>query len=765
MITKTGFILTSHWNDTRDGLELSYYCSDNESPFLIKFTQQKIVFFIPRKAIFDPINVKFERKAGKLKSFSHDEVDTIYLNQYKDLSEVKAYCEKNGIRTYELDILPPERFLMERFINGNIEIQGEQRVDDGFKTFVNPQIRSSKGNVSLSSLSLDIETGSNGDLYSIAMSYEGHRSLKNIVLMMSDENKKINDELIFYSTEQSLLKEFIHIFNDWDPDLILGWHVVGFDLMFLEKKLLKYNIPFSIGRRNKKIKLDERKGVGFFANITGRLVLDGPPVLRSAFYQFKNFKLDTVASEVLKTGKDIASDAGKVTEIERRFREDKVALAKYNLLDCTLVTDIFKKLNIFDLIINRVQISGLLIDRLAVSTAAFDHHFLPLLHRKGYVAPNRIDIIREDASVGGLVLEPKAGLHSDVAIFDFKSLYPSIIKSFNIDPYSNIMSDTETIRTPEGFEFSRTEHILPGIISTLLGKREMAKFNHDNSLSQAIKILMNSFYGVMGSSRCRFYHADLPTAITTTGHWILRSAISFFENHGHKIIYGDTDSIFIQLNEKQAKDSSYCDNLANEVDIYLQKLLKDEYKITSFLECEYEKTFDKVFFSMSRGSDSAAKKRYAGYTDHEIEFKGMETVRSDWTQLAKNFQKQIYQMFFQGEELDLFIKEYIKRLESGEFDDLLVYTKRLSKAPEEYVKNVPIHVKAALKVDHKGPYRLKEVSYVITPTGPEPIQSNSDKFDYQHYIEKQLKPIANDILLTQDKSFDSIYIGKQLELF
>jgi DNA polymerase-2 len=122
-------------------------------------------------------------------------------------------------------------------------------------------------------------------------------------------------------------------------------------------------------------------------------------------------------------------------------------------------------------------------------------------------------------------------------------------------------------------------------------------------------------------------------------------------------------------------------------------------------------------------------------------------------------------MFFAGEELEYYIKDFIKKLEAGNFDDKLVYTKRLSKAPSEYTKNIPIHVRAALKIEHNGPYRLKEVSYVITKNGPEPINNNPTGFDYQHYIEKQLKPIADDILISQDKSFDSFIVGDQLSFF
>jgi DNA polymerase-2 len=760
--TKHGHILTSHWRDRPTGLELSYYGSSQGKPFKLIFPQQKIVFFIKKDTDFKPLHIKFERKNGGLKNFLHEPVDTIYLNSYKDLMQTREYCQQKGLRTYELDVLPTERFLMERFIYSQIEYQGESEMIKGVEVFRSPQIRPIQFTPELSSLSLDIETGVGGELYSIGLYFESKNEIKKMVYMLADENKVLNSELIFHNSQKQIILGFLETLKRWDPDFIIGWHVIGFDLKFLERKCLEFKIDFHLGRQETPVRIDDRKGVGFFADTYGRVILDGPPVLRGAFYQFKNFKLDTVASEVLGIGKDIASDSGKVSEIERRFKEDKIALAKYNLLDCSLVTDIFNKLGIFKLLVERTKISGMLFDRLPVSTAAFDHVFLPKLHRKGYIAPNRVDINREDASTGGMVIEPKSGLHKDVAIFDFKSLYPSIIKTFKIDPYSRVQACINTISTPKGFEFSGSEHLLPEIISQLLDKRQMAKDNSDGALSQAIKILMNSFYGIMGSSRCRFYHSDLPTAITTTGHWVLKTAISFFENRGFDVIYGDTDSIFVKMTKT---DNAKISGLLQELNDFMDRIIQEEFGLTSYLECEFEKMFQSIYFSFARSGDGVAKKRYAGLFKGNVEFKGMEFVRSDWTDLAKVFQYELYQMFFAGEELEYYIKDFIKKLEAGNFDDKLVYTKRLSKAPSEYTKNIPIHVRAALKIEHNGPYRLKEVSYVITKNGPEPINNNPTGFDYQHYIEKQLKPIADDILISQDKSFDSFIVGDQLSFF
>ena len=105
-------------------------------------------------------------------------------------------------------------------------------------------------------------------------------------------------------------------------------------------------------------------------------------------------------------------------------------------------------------------------------------------------------------------------------------------------------------------QFSRTEHILPAHIERLLALRATAKQQHDANLSQAIKILMNSFYGVMGSRGCRFYHNDLPSAITTTGHWVLQTAMAFLTSMNYSVIYGDTDSLFVKLTEDEARNFS-----------------------------------------------------------------------------------------------------------------------------------------------------------------------------------------------------------------
>jgi DNA polymerase-2 len=297
-------------------------------------------------------------------------------------------------------------------------------------------------------------------------------------------------------------------------------------------------------------------------------------------------------------------------------------------------------------------------------------------------------------------------------------------------------------------------------------QRAYAKKNHDPYLSQAIKILMNSFYGVMGSYGCRFYHPDLPNAITSTGQWLLLGSKEYLEQKGYKVLYGDTDSLFVKIKEDEAVDPSVNGGIiAKDLNSYWKGRLKTEFNVESYLEIEYEKFYSKFVLTQSRGSESGAKKRYAGLLldngKQKIEFVGMESVRSDWTRLAKDFQAELYERIFSGKEIENWIVELVVSLKQGKLDDKLIYRKRLRKELDEYVKNVPPQVRAARMLDDKSSI----VKYIITKKGPVPIGLSPKDIDYNHYIEKQLRPIADSILVLEGTSFGAIIDSQQLNMF
>ncbi len=768
-----GFLLTAHAEDMGGKFILRFFGQSEEGPFEIVLTQEKPLFFVDRDAQLNKLGINFERRAVGLKSFAGSAVDACYFQSQNDLYKVK---DDGGVRTYEADVRTTERFLMERFIKGSVEFSGEYQMERGLRLFKNPQMRkaSSPVKVSLSTMSFDIETSRGNDLYSIGIHYkESGREVRRVHMVgenqgaLSDEDQ---GELFYYPDERSCYLAFERDVEELDPDLILGWHVVGFDLAFLDRKCQRWGISLNLGRKRSKVFITERQGGTQYARLHGRVVVDGPPAFKAAFYQFDSWKLDFVANEILGTGKDIEeSGLAKVEEIERRFREDKVSLAKYNLLDCVLVTDVMEKTGLISLMQTRVELSGLLMDRQGVSTAAFDFFMLPQIHRKGFVAPNVLDISRDVHAAGGHVITPESGLHHHVVVLDFKSLYPSIIKTFKIDPYSRLMSENDPLQTPAGIKFSRTHHILPEFIDSLMKRRQLAKDEGDPYLSQAIKILMNSFYGVMGSAGSRFYHADLPTAITGTGQWILRETIEYFQNDGYEVVYGDTDSVFVKLPSGE-RVFDKAEKLAIRATEHLEKTLKKHFNVESELEVEFEKYFRKIFFPILRTGEGGAKKKYAGiltnkHGESQLHFSGMEFVRSDWTKLSKKFQYSLYEKFFDEVDLEESIRMVVAELKKGEHDQDLIYKKRLSKKLSEYTKSLPPHVRAAKMAEEAGFKVDRDVFYVYTRMGPMPIEMNPCDYDYQHYIDKQIRPIAEVLLEPLGLSFDNIITGDQLTLF
>ncbi len=762
------FILTGEWMDVRGHNLIRLIGKSPETgPVEIIITKNNPVLFVEHSVPPFTLQVPFKRKQVNLKNFKGREVDAVYFNSQRDLLQSTPELERDNISTYESDIDPVRRYLMERFINAQIRVTGSQVQKNNLIRFNNPKIEPCEITPEFVIASIDIETGvKNTRLYSIAIHLTSKDKNEKLIMMVGEGLKNKPDYLYFFKTEKDLLSAFINWFKKSDPDIIIGWHVIGFDLMFLENKCKEYYIPFEIARANGRVSLRKRKPSGYFASVTGRVVIDGPASLRSSFFTFEDYKLETVAQELLSEGKIITPDQDKVKEIERLYSEDKITLGEYNLQDSILVTDIFKRAGLIELSVRRAQLSGLLMDQLGMMTYAFDHFFLPRLHREGYVAPNIKDITESGHAAGGYVLDPKPGIYEDVIVLDFKSLYPSIIQTFKIDPLSRLLKDKSPVETPKGYKFSSAKHFLPGFIGLLMEQRAIAKKKKDKQLSQAIKILMNSFYGVMGSYGCRFYHPDLPNAITGTGQFLLLSSKEYLEKKDYTVVYGDTDSLFVKLKPGEGNSASKNgQKIADDLNEYWHERLLNEYQVDSFLEIEYEKYYKKYIITPARGSESGAKKRYAGLLvedNHEkLEFVGMEFVRSDWTRLAKEFQVELYQRIFENKEIDNWLRQFVKKFNNGEFDDKLVYRKRLRKDVEDYTKNIPQHVKAAKMLRQNS----GTVYYVITKRGPVPVELKHNDIDYQHYINKQIQPIADSVLVLLDKSFDGIVKTDQLSFF
>ena len=204
--------------------------------------------------------------------------------------------------------------------------------------------------------------------------------------------------------------------------------------------------------------------------------------------------------------------------------------------------------------------------------------------------------------------------------------------------------------------------------------------------------------------------------------------------------------------------------LAEELTTFWSDRLIEQYKLDSYLEVEFETHYARFLMPTVRGEQQGSKKRYAGLvrTDkgNELIFKGLETVRGDWTPLAREFQRELYRRVFLGEPYKDFVKDTRDALMAGRLDEKLVYRKRVMRPITSYIKNVPPHVQAAKKLGRE----VKSIEYLVTVGGPEPIDLITAKADYIHYLERQLAPVADGILTFLGQSFDSI-TSSQLEIF
>jgi len=791
-MTYQGFILSSNQiiaeNQTR--LVFQGRLSDGKR-FHWTITRPGIVFFINHDEAWTPPGA--ERKDVKLRNMRGNPVDALYFQNTLDLNRARKACDARNIPNYEADVNLVARFLMERFIKGGVAFQNDPfQAKNNTHYFVDPIVKPSDYLPDLKLLSIDIECSMGMDLYSIALF---GKDLE--IVLMLDENpggQPDTNAYLRFNNEKKLLLSFFNMVREYDPDALIGWNLIGFDLQWLAQKCQKLGIKFDIGTEGPAEILSPGKTTNqWIARIPGRAALDGITMLRSAYVQTEGYSLGAVAEKVLGSRKLIEkSGIEKVEEITRLFREDKVSLAQYNLQDTRLVYEIFEKLSLAQLALRRSQLTGLPIDRVGGSVAAFDFLYLPSLHRHGYVADTHPQP-PEDAepAPGGLVLESTPGIYHNVAVFDFKSLYPSIILTFSIDPLAanvvlNDLSNAQQvdpkgsekiIKGPAGLEFAKQYAILPTIIQELWLAREKAKKSKDATLSHAVKIIMNSFYGVLGSPGCRFYDPRLAGSITRIGHWILNFSRKFIEKESYRVIYGDTDSLFVHLGpDRHEAAHGIVTSLSQKLNGFLNEELKRRFNVESKLDVEFEKLFIRFFMPTIRGQETGSKKRYAGlYVNEdgktELYFAGLESTRRDWTELAKDFQADLFTLLFNQDEtpeLDKTLCELVrtrhKQLYDGLLDDKLIYKKGISKRLKDYTKNVPPHVRAARMLDQLDG---RIISYVMTTSGPEPVQKRSGAgYDYDHYSEKQLAPIADMVLRFFDMDYRSIIINqRQLTLF
>jgi len=724
------------------------------APFLVEDDRARPSFFVPRAAV------------DRLRQASGIEVRPTALRDLagRELVEVRTETPAGVARlrdrlghadALEADVRFAYRFLIDRGLRAGVAIEGEPvREANGLLRFENPVLAPADAKPALRFVSLDLETTPDASRVLAAA----------LVGAGADEAHLIAPGpvagAIAHPDEAALLRALLARIAALDPDVLLGWNVVDFDLRVLAARCEACGVPAELGRAPGALGFQQDRGFTrqSRALVPGRMVLDGIALARDAL-KLEDYRLETVARAVLGRGKLIEGDGPeRAAEIERLWREDPAALAAYNREDARLALEILEREGLLALAVERSLLSGMQLDRVGASIASFDLLYLPELRQRGFVAPS-VAAERAAAEVrGGALLEPAAGLHRDVAVFDFKSLYPSLIRTFQLDPLAHalVSLDPEAARdpivAPNGARFAREGAILPGLIERYLAARAEAKRRGDRHGDQAIKIMLNALFGVLGAPSCRFFDPQVANAITGFGQQTLRWTAEAFAEAGVRVLYGDTDSVFV------ATPRAEVEALRARVERAIGERIRRELRVEPKLELEFDTFYDRLWLSRVRGGGAASRKRYAGWADGALVVVGLEAVRRDWPAVARRLQLGLLERLFTDQPLAPFARELVERVLAGELDEELVFVKRIRKgSADRYTTTTPPHVQAARKLAEAGVEAGPVVRYVMTAGGPEPVRPGRPLpagIDRLQYVEHVLTPIGDAILAELGERFD-----------
>lgn len=744
-----GFIVDSSYRIIHGKTFVSLFGRSEEGEAFLVLSYYRPYFFIKKSDLVQAQNLEdFDIEECGLKTFLGEEVVKILVDLPSDVSALRKMFEPEGIQCYEADIQFARRFLIDHKIQAYVEVDGDYTYQGEMKVYTNPDLKAlSSLEIPLKILALDIETDSKArNIYSISLVCGEYKN----VLIVSEQKLKHAESFV---TEKEMLERFFSLIKELDPDLVLGWHLIDFDLSVIKKRCQKLEVPFMLGRFDSVTKLVLKEGYFERSRVIaeGRQIIDLLPWVRDTT-KLEDYKLETVAQHFLGEGKNITFFS-KGNEIEQLYKKDAQKLVYYNLKDSELVLRILEKSALLPLYLRRSALTGLMLDDVKGSIASLDCLYLKRLRDRGYVASSVAHSVKEESITGGYVMDSVPGLYQNVVVFDFKSLYPSLMRTFNIDPLS---FGKKGIKAPNGAMFSKEKGIMPEIIAELMDVREEYRKKKDETGRYAIKILMNSFFGVMASPLCRYYSLELANAITSFAQFFIKKTAEMIREEGYEVIYSDTDSCFVLAGKTDPE--ALGKELEKRMNAMLIDYIRTKYYLDSYLHLEFEKVYTQFLMPRLRGVEKGAKKRYAGLVKGKLEIVGLEAIRGDWTPLAKKFQEELLMRVFTGKKVEDFISHFVRDLRAGKYDALLVYKKALRKPLKEYIKTTPPHVKAARKI--KG-FKGSVVKYVYGKEGVEPFESFQGVYDYEHYIQKQIKPLADSVLVFLGLKFDELLTGQK----
>ncbi len=562
--------------------------------------------------------------------------------------------------------------------------------------------------------------------------------------------------------EKGMIADFSAEVAKFDPDIIYGYNSSNFDLPYLRARAEALKTRFIIGRDRSEFR-KIKKGMISGAKIGGRMHIDLYPAIR--FFGFiglikaQEFTLERIYAEVTGKEKKMVKRLN-IWEMWDKGMLDE--LAEYSLGDSEVTLELGEHVLPLLVELSKLTRMPLFDTSLATSGQLVESLLMQESQRRGEIIPSKPSEAeamerQKNPIEGAFVKLPAPGIYENIAVFDFRGLYPSIIISYNIDP-SKLAKDggeNDVFTSPTGAKFLKSpKGLIPSTLERLLYlrsgiKKELKKHGKETEIykklyarSHALKILANSFYGYLGYARSRWYNRQCAESVTAWGRMHIQETIAKAEKAGFEVIYGDTDSIFLLYKNRE------------DVLKFLEKINSE---LPEKMELELENFYSRGVFVSKKQEEKGAKKKYAMLAeDGSIKIRGFELVRRDWSNVAKDTQYRVLEAILKEgskEKAVAIVKETVERLKSGKvpLEELTIYT-QLTKRPEDYDIISP-ELAAAKKAKARGVPLEKGsvIAYVITKSGKSisdkaEVAEHAKDYDPDYYINNQVLPAVMKIL-------------------
>ncbi len=720
------------------------------------------------------------------------ESDLKYYESYlydRGLIVGRYYEVKNGkIEPYDLEISNEVKLALKSLLWDKVD--SESMVDaEEFKIFISewadllnqpiPRIKRLSVDIEVEAVIGRIPDPKLAEKKVTAIGLKGSDGFDQIFVLKTEGTEEGTNELEptikikFYdlSDERKMIEDAFEIIKTFP--FVLTYNGDEFDLPYLYNRAERLGVknsenPFYMMRDSATLK----EGV----HLDLYKVLSNRSFQIYAFSQkYTDFSLNSVSKALL--GKE---------KIDYGLEFDELSLyqtANYCYNDALLTYELssFNKDLLMDLLVIIARIGRLPIDdvaRLGVSQwirslLYFEHRRRNCLIPKREELQSRSEGVMSNAVIkdkkyrGGLVVEPKEGIHFDVVVMDFASLYPSIIKVRNLS-YETVRCTHEECKKntiPGTNHWACTKK--NGLTSLIIGSLRDLRVNYYKSLSkketltddqrqqytvvsQALKVILNASYGVMGAEIFPLYFLPVAEATTAIGRHTILETIKKCEATGIEVLYGDTDSLFLKKPTPE------------QIKIVIEQAKKDH-----GVDLEIDKTYRYCVLSNR-------KKNYLGVTKSgKVDVKGLTGKKSHTPAFIKNLFYELVDILSKVQTMDDFVKAKIdiaekisicgKKVEAKEIPlEDLTFNVMLSKAPSEYVKTIPQHIRAAKQLESIREIKKGDkISFIkiLNKPGVKPVElAKKEEIDSKKYMEF-MEATLEQITSSMDLDFDTM-LGK-----